>query len=45
VGDAEGHMANAKSLEAEAEASVATQRIAKLTQGQEVALGDFHRGD
>ena len=42
MGDAEGQRVDAKSQGIDAEASIAAQRLAELTQGQEAALGDFH---
>ena len=43
VGDAEGQRADAKSQEANADASIVAQRLAELTQGQEAALETFVR--
>ena len=41
MGDAEGQSADTESQEADAKASVATQRLAALMQGQEATLEIF----
>jgi len=45
VGDAEGQRVDTERQGADAEASVAAQRLAELTQGEEAALGDFCAAD